>query len=124
MMDTLKQKLDRLKRIFRGQESYGDGTAAEQATRYRLIEMYDDVVESAKANSADVERPDIDLLVSLSGYSPETTLLAFELIKPKQILIVTSEKTLPEVNVISDKIAGRLRSSEFRHDTVEPGQPS
>lgn len=123
MMDTLKQKLDRLKRIFRGQESYGDGTAAEQATRYRLIEMYDDVVESAKANSADVERPDIDLLVSLSGYSPETTLLAFELIKPKQILIVTSEKTLPEVNVISDKIAGRLRSSEFRHDTVNPVNP-
>ena len=42
-MDTLKQKLDRLKRIFRGQESYGDGTAAQQDTRYRLIEMYDDV---------------------------------------------------------------------------------
>jgi hypothetical protein len=122
-MDTLKQKLDRLKRIFRGQESYGDGTAAQQATRYRLTEMYDDVVESAKANSADVERPDIDLLVSLSGYSPETTLLAFELTKPKQILILTSENTLPQVDIINEKIAGRLRSSKFRHDTVDPVNP-
>ena len=110
-METLNQKLDTFRRIFRGEESYGDGTAAQQATRYRLAEMYDDVVKLAKANSADVERPDIDLLVSLSGYSPETTLLAFELIKPKQILIVTSEKTLPQVNVISDKIAGRLKFS-------------
>lgn len=122
-MDTLKQKLDRLKRIFRGQESYGDGSAAQQATRYRLTEMYDDVVKSAKANSADVERSDIDLLVSLSGYSPETTLLAFELTKPKQILIVTSENTLPQVDIINEKIAGRLKSSKFRHDTVDPVNP-
>ena len=122
-MDTLKQKQDRLKRIFRGQESYGDGTAAQQATRYRLTEMYDDVVKSAKANSADVERPDIDLLVSLSGYSPETTLLAFELTKPKQILIITSENTLPQVDIINQKIDGRLKSSEFRHDKVDPVNP-
>lgn len=122
-MDTLTQKSDRLKRIFRGQESYGEGTAAQQATRYRLAEMYDDVVAAAKINSADVERPDIDLLVSLSGYSPETTLLAFELTRPKQILIVTSEKTLPQVDIISDKIGDRLKSSKFRHEPVDPVNP-
>jgi Csm6 HEPN domain len=122
-METLERKRQKLRRIFRGLETYGEGTAAQQATRYRLTEMYDDVVAAAKANSADVERPEIDLLVSLSGYSPETTLLAFELTSPKQVLVVTSEKTLPQIDIINEKIAGRLKASEFRHDTVDPVNP-
>lgn len=123
LMATLDQKRQRLTRIFRGLEPYGEGTAAEQANRYRLSEMYDDTVAAAKVNSADVERPDVDLLVSLSGYSPETTLLAYELILPSQLLVISSEKTLAQVDVINEKIAGRLKFSEFRYDKVDPVNP-
>jgi hypothetical protein len=122
-MATLKQKRERLKRIFRGQETYGDGTAAEQASRYRLAEMYDDAVAEARANSADVERPQVDLLVSLSGYSPETTLLAYELTQPSRLLVISSEETIAQVEVIYEKIAGRLRFSEFAYDKVNPVNP-
>lgn len=122
-MATLEQKRKKLKRIFRGIDQYGDGTAAEQATRYRRAEMYDDVVAAAKANSADVPRPQVDLLVSLSGYSPETTLLAYELILPSRLLVISSEETLAQVDVINEKIAGRLRFSEFRYDKVDPVNP-
>lgn len=122
-MVTLKHKRERLRRIFRGLESYGEGTAAEQANRYRLVEMYDDAVKAAKANSADVERPEVDLLVSLSGYSPETTLLAYELIEPKRLLVISSEKTVAQVNVIWEKVRDRLQFSQINHDNVDPVNP-
>lgn len=122
-METLRQKRKRLQRIFRGLDSFGEGTAAEQATRYRLAEMYDDAVAAAIANSADVERPEVDLLVSLSGYTPETTLLAYELIRPKRLHVVSSDNTMAQVNVIWDKIKDRLSISEFTHDRVDPVNP-
>jgi hypothetical protein len=78
-MATLEQMHDRMRRIFRGELPYREGTAAEQARQFWLDNVYTDVVEAAKKNSINVERPAVDLLVSLSGFSPETTLLAYAL---------------------------------------------
>ena len=122
-MGTLEQKIDWMRRIFRGQEAYGEGTAAEQANQYRLAEMYLDVVEAARKNSAGVERPSFDLLVSLSGFSPETTLLAFELLEPGRLLVISSESTRSKVNVIHEKLKGRLEFSEFQHAYCDPVDP-
>ena len=112
-----------MRRIFRGEEQYGDGTAASQATRYRLTEMYTDVVEAARRNSASVERPPVDLLVSLSGFSPETTLLAFELIRPARLLIVSSENARPNVDIIWEKLSGRLAFSAIQTEYCDPADP-
>lgn len=122
-MDTLWQKREHMRRIFRGEESYGEGTAAEQSNQYRLNVMYEEVVAAALANSVDVERPEVDLLVSLSGFSPETTLLAFELLQPPRLLVISSENTRPKVNVIKEKIGDRLEFSEFQHEYVDPVNP-
>jgi hypothetical protein len=122
-MITLEQKRERMRRIFRGLEPFGEGTAAEQANRYRLNEMYSDVVAAAKANSADVPRPEVDLLVSLSGFSPETTLLAYELILPLRLLVISSDNTRSQVDVIHKKIGDRLEFSQFMHDYVDPVNP-
>lgn len=124
-MDALGQKRDRIRRIFRGQETYGDreGAAAEQANEYRLTEMYADIVEAARRNSAGVERPAFDLLVSLSGYSPETTLLAFELLQPRRLLVISSDSTRAKVDVIHEKLRDRLRFSQFQHDYCDPADP-
>jgi CRISPR-associated protein (TIGR02710 family) len=120
---TLAQKRDRMRRIFRGQEIYADGSAAEQANQFRLAEMYPDVIDAAQRNSAGVERPAVDLLVSLSGFSPETTLLAFELLRPPRLLVISSENTRPKVDIIHEKLSGRLAFSQFEHRYCDPVDP-
>ncbi|MEV4320511.1 hypothetical protein [Actinocrispum sp. NPDC049592] len=122
-MATLEQKRDYMRRIFRGLESYGEGTAAAQATQYRLTELYADVVVAARKNSSGVERPAIDLLVSLSGFSPETTLLAFELLQPTRLLVVSSENTRTKVDVIHEKLRDRLAFSQIQVVYCEPADP-
>ncbi|WP_199517284.1 hypothetical protein [Nucisporomicrobium flavum] len=113
-----------MRRIFRGEEEYGEGTAAEQAQAFRLAEIYDEAVEVARANSTDVERPAVDLLISLSGFSPETTLLAFALTRPARILIITSEGTQKTIDAIWEKLAGKIKFSEVRHVTCDPVDPT
>jgi hypothetical protein len=122
-MESLDLKLQRMRRIFRGEESFGDGTAAEQAQRFRLAEIYQDAVDQARRNSDDVERPSVDLLISLSGYSPETTLLAYELIRPKQLLIISSESTKASLNVIWGKLADRMDFSDVNTIACDPADP-
>jgi len=120
---TLEQKHDRMRRIFRGELTYGEGTAAEQARRFWLDEMYSDVVEAAKENSASVERPAVDLLVSLSGFSPETTLLAYELLQPKRLLVISSENTRQKINIIYEKLHGKLSPADIEPRYVDPVDP-
>jgi hypothetical protein len=124
-MATLAQKRDQMRRIFRGEITYDDdGTAAEQARRFWLNEMYEDVAEAARQNSANVERPKVDLLVSLSGFSPETTLLAYELLHPARLLIISSEETRSKINVIYDKLRDKLSPADIEpryvRDTTDP----
>ncbi|WP_326551930.1 TIGR02710 family CRISPR-associated CARF protein [Micromonospora sp. NBC_01813] len=123
-MGSLDEKHARMRRIFRGEEKYGEGTSAEQAQAFRLAEIYDEAVEVARTNSADVERPAVDLLISLSGFSPETTLLAFALTRPARILIITSEGTQKTIDAIWEKLAGKIKFSEARHVTCDPVDPT
>ncbi|MBW4700413.1 hypothetical protein [Micromonospora sp. RL09-050-HVF-A] len=119
-MTTFLQKRDRMRRIFRGEDTFGEGTAAEQATRFRLAEMYPEVIEIARRNSRDVDCPQVDLLVSLAGFSPETTVLAFELLRPARLLVISSDNSRSKVNVISEMLSGRITFSDFQHQYVDP----
>src|SRR5204863_8474771 len=114
-MDNLSQEKARLRRIFRGEERYGDGTAAEQARRYRLPELLPATIPHAMRNSADVPRDPVDLLVSLSGFSPETTILAFRLLEPKRLMIIGSESTRDNVDVIQDALTLPLSRLDVRY---------
>ncbi|MFD0591992.1 hypothetical protein ACFQZ4_04975 [Catellatospora coxensis] len=122
-MTTLDNKRQRMRRIFRGEEPYGEGTAADQANRYRLEVIYPDAVESARRNSADVARPEVDLLISLSGFSPETTLLAYELLQPERLLIISSENTRAKVDLIYEKLRDRLTISNLELRYCDPVDP-
>ena len=104
-MDELTEMHARLRRIFRGEEQYCPGRPAEQARQFRLAELLPITIAHAVRNSAgDLPRGPVDLLVSLSGFSPETTILAFELIKPKRLMIIGSESTRASIDVILEKI--------------------
>jgi len=120
-MESLTQMNITLRRIFRGQESYGDGPPAEQARRYRLTELLPSTIAQAKINSADVHREPIDLLVSLSGFSPETTIFAFELLQPTRLMIIGSDATRSSLDTIRDALD--LPLSRIQAHSVEPTDP-
>jgi CRISPR-associated protein (TIGR02710 family) len=123
-METLDEKHARMRRIFRGEETYGDGTPAEQAQRFRLAEIYDEAVEVARRNSRDVACPSVDLLISLSGFSPETTLLAFALTRPSKLLIISSANTKATINAIWRKLEGQIDFADIRHVSCDPVDPT
>jgi hypothetical protein len=120
-METLEEMNLRLRRIFRGEEVFGDGPPAEQARRFRLTELLPAVVEQAKINSTDVPRDRVDLLVSLSGFSPETTIIAFRLVQPEQLMIIGSDATLSSLDTIQGAL--NLPFSRIRSHSVEPTDP-
>ena len=120
-MDDLAVMNARLRRIFRGEERYGDGPAAEQARRYRLTELLPVTVAQARRNSAKVPREPVDLLVSLSGFSPETTILAYELLRPERLMIIGSDATRASVDVIHDALRLPLSRLDVRYcDPTDP----
>jgi hypothetical protein len=114
-----------MRQIFRGAEAYGPGTPSEQATRFRFERMMPEIVERALRNSGDVVRPDVDLLVSLAGFSPATTILAYELLRPARVLAVYSEEATEGIDAIHQHLvlSGRLRASDFNYEPCNPTDP-
>jgi CRISPR-associated protein (TIGR02710 family) len=121
-MAALDEKREYMRRIFRGEVTYGGGSPTEQASRYRIEEMYDDIVAAVLANPSDPV-PEVHTLVSLSGYSPETTLLAFEFVRPQQLMIISSENVSDKVDVIYDKLHGRLKPTQIQFRPCDPADP-
>lgn len=121
-MSGLEQKLEYMRRIFRGEVTYGEGSRTEQASRYRLEEMYDDIVAAALANPSDPV-PEVNTLVSLSGFSPETTLLAFEFVRPRTLTVISSENVSGTFDIIFDKLYGRLKPSQIQRHFCDPADP-
>lgn len=112
-----------MKRIFRGLEVYGDGSPSEQATRFRLTELFPEVIERARKNSKAWDGPQVDLLVSLSGFSPATTILAFELLQPKRLFVISSATTETSIDVIAAHLRDRLPMRYFRHTSCDGTDP-
>ena len=89
-MTSFDEKFQRLVGIRRGDAaSESAGSAAEQAQRYLLTEMLPDLVDFTTRNS-DPLGHDVDLLISLVGFSPITTILTYSVLKPRQVLAITS----------------------------------
>lgn len=124
-VETFEEQIDHMRRIFRGEESYGEGTPSEQASAFRFDRMLPEVIKRAQKNSADSSLPQVDLLVSLSGFSPMTTILAYELLRPNRLFVISSEGTDRSIDVIHDYVIGRgkLSASRFRHEPCDGIDP-
>lgn len=125
-MTSFADQVDRMRDIFRGLESYGAGSPSEQATRFRLEHLFPEVISRAKANSApSTPLREVDLLVSLSGFSPATTILAFELIRPRQLFVISSENTSDSIDVIHEHLVmgRRLPARHFHHKACDGTDP-
>ncbi|MGN9785416.1 TIGR02710 family CRISPR-associated CARF protein [Nonomuraea sp. ZG12] len=86
--------------------------------------MLDDMVTRVRRRNSALRRP-VDLLISMSGFSPLTTILAYELIRPRRLLVIYSEQANASVDFIASRVIGpgRLRYQDFSHRSVEPTDP-
>lgn len=125
MTSPFERKAARLLSIERGEDTYREGSAGEQAMRFYLDEMLDEAVERALARSDRLPRTPVGLLISLSGFSPVTTILACRLLGPERLLVISSEQTEASINVIADHLVGPggLRHSDFMHVRCTPTDP-
>jgi len=128
-VEDFEAKLDRLERILRGAERYGadpDAVAADQALQFQLDEMLDEIVARTRKTSAGaLPKNGIDLLVSLSGFSPMGTILACHLLQARQLLVIGSDETKGSINVIANAVVkdGMLRYANFNHEQCDPTDP-
>lgn len=67
-----------------------------------------------------------DSLVSLMGYSPETTVIATAAVRPrKRLIMVTSDNTLPHYDLVLGTLTrmGILKPHQIQHEVITPDDP-
>src|SRR6266571_2209716 len=124
-MGSFESKVERLRRLERGEAAYGDGDEETQAVRFFLDEMLDEAIERAVARGGRRPGETVRLLISLSGFSPLTTILAYELLRPERLLVVTSEHAQASIDLIAGHVVapGRLRYRDFAPRSCSPTDP-
>lgn len=116
MTESFESRVERYGRIARRQEQYREGTGSIWATQFYIDQILEEVVDRAR-NRSDSPRRSVRLLISLAGFSPLTTILTYELVRPERLLVVSSEEAPDSIDVIAGHVVapGRLRHREFRH---------
>ena len=114
----------RLRQILRGELPWGEGSPSDQALEFFLAEMLDDVVARVRADEPALSRH-VNILISMSGFSPLTTILAYELIRQARLFIIYSKQANESVDYIGRHVVrpGRLRMQDFNHRSVNPTDP-
>lgn len=116
------ERVARMRRIGLGAEPYGRGDRPhEQAIEFYLDELLEECVERA-ARSCPHRPNQVDLLISLCGFSPTTTILAYELLRPRRPVVITSEDADESINVIGTRVVGpgRLQHKDFSPRVCPP----
>lgn len=110
--------------IERGDQEYGDGSPALQATAYYLDHLLSDAVGRAKAAST-LPAKKVDVLVSLCGFAATPTVITYELLRPRRLIVITSRDAPDSVDLIGQKVVGpgRLRFQDFQHELVDASDP-
>jgi hypothetical protein len=107
-----------------GADQYGDGVPYEQATRYYLDHLVEECAERARRNCSGLP-PRVDLLISVTGFSPRTTILAFEVLRPRRLVVIPSENARGSVNTIARYVVGEggLEHADFSQRPCVPTDP-
>jgi CRISPR-associated protein (TIGR02710 family) len=122
---SFDEGVERHGRIQQGLESYGEGSRSEQATRFYLDHLLAPAIDRARAIS-DPPRAQVQLLISLCGFTPAPTILAHNLLKPQRMVVVVSRDAEDSIDVIHDRVTrpvGPLRPRDFHHASCDPTDP-
>jgi hypothetical protein len=117
-------RVEKMRRIERGDDQYGDGSPALQATAYYLDHLLSDAVGRARAAS-DLPKRKVDVLISLCGFAATPTVITYELLRPRRLVVITSRDAPDSVDLIGQRLVGpdRLRFQDFRHVPVNASDP-
>jgi hypothetical protein len=113
--------------IAAGRAAFGEGTAAEQATRFQLERLLPRTARRCMERVPPEVSRGVDALISLVGMSPQTTIIMCEALRPREILLVTSENTGPSLEAIDRWFADPARDwprPQVRVEVVPPNDAS
>jgi hypothetical protein len=88
--------------IAAGRRCFGSGTTAEQATRFQLEKLLPLTTKLCRQTLGSDLRSPADGLASLVGMSPQTTITMAEALRPRSLLLVTSENASESIQVIHE----------------------
>lgn len=114
----MQERVTRYGDILDGKETHGEGERQAQARRYWLEMLAEPIIERARAKLQEARKlPTVDLLVSVAGYSPETTIVTAGVLQPREVLVISSGLPYDNIDIIADflKKCG-LRPSQFHHE--------
>lgn len=86
--------------IAAGRRGFGSGTTAEQAMRFQLERLLPLTTKLCRNSLSSDLRSPADGLASLVGMSPQTTITMAEALRPRSLLLVTSENASDSIRVI------------------------
>ena len=121
-MALSEQEMRELRRrhgaILDGTELHGEGDAQAQARRYWLEVLAEPIIERAREKLREAGRlPKVDLLVSVAGVSPDTTIVTAGVFQPREVLVVSSGLPYDNIDIIAEFLKrGGLRPSQFHHE--------
>lgn len=122
---TFDEHIEMMRQITAGTERYGEGLPYEQATRYYLEHLVDACAERARRSCHGL--PDrVDLLISVTGFSPRTTILAFKVLRPRRLVVIPSESARGSINTIWRHVVGEeggLEPADFVQRPCVPTDP-
>lgn len=121
---SFDEHVRRMHQITIGAERYGQGVAYEQATRYYLDHLVEECAERARRGCSGL--PDhVDLLISVTGFSPRTTILAFKVLRPRRLVVIPSENARGSINTIARYVVGEggLQQADFSQRPCVPTNP-
>jgi hypothetical protein len=121
---SFDERVRRMHQITIGEERYGEGIPYEQATLYYLDHLVEECAERARRECPGL--PDhVDLLISVTGFSPRTTILAFKVLQPRRLVVIPSENARGSVNTIARYVIGEggLQQADFSQRPCVPTDP-
>ena len=92
-----------------GREQYGAGTASEQSVRFQMERLLPLTAARCRTNLDPSLVGAVAGLVSLVGMSPQTTITMAEALRPRELLLVTSENAYASIEAISAWLASASR---------------
>jgi len=116
--NNFKKKIEKWKKFTKSEK--------KQQEEYFYKELLDDVVSLSKEkwkNNKKVKGKEFDLLITMSGFSPETSVIAGKTISPKKVLVVSSENTKEGIDIIGNYLVKDIGHSNFFHLTCDPTDP-
>lgn len=123
LAEAFADRVATMRLIERGDQQYGEGSPALQATAYYLDHLLPDAAERARAASTLPQHP-VEVLISLCGFAATPTVLTYELLRPRRLVVITSRDAPDSVDLIGRRLVpDRLRFQDFRHVAVDPSDP-